>query len=83
MTTSLRKMMTCSAPFSLLSSAASLLGAVESHEGRRAHRRNHYLTPAELLPDPRIDTPWQRLWESQNDRAFVTPMGVDVTTFHN
>ncbi|KAH9919514.1 uncharacterized protein B0H18DRAFT_957472 [Fomitopsis serialis] len=58
------------------------LGALESREGRRAHRRDHYLTRAELLPDPRIDTPWQRLWETQSDRAFITTMGVDVETFH-
>ncbi|KAI0717467.1 hypothetical protein C8Q72DRAFT_764753, partial [Fomitopsis betulina] len=41
-----------------------------------------YLTRAELLPDPRIDTPWQCLWESQNDRTFITTMGIDITMFH-
>ncbi|KAI0726542.1 hypothetical protein C8Q72DRAFT_765923, partial [Fomitopsis betulina] len=41
-----------------------------------------YLTRTELLPDPCIDTPWQRLWESQNNHTFITTMGVDVATFH-
>ncbi|KAF8799597.1 hypothetical protein BYT27DRAFT_7058723, partial [Phlegmacium glaucopus] len=35
----------------------------------------------ELMPNPRVDTPWQRLWASQEDRAFITTMGFDVATF--
>lgn len=62
--------------------AILLLGAAESRERRCAQRRDTYLTRAELMPDPRIDTPWQRLWESQNDRAFITTMGVDKATFY-
>ena len=59
-----------------------LLGALDSRLTRNLRHRQTYLTRPELLPDPRINTPWQRLWESQNDRAFITTMGIDVETFH-
>ena len=47
---------------------------------RQFHRA--YLCRPQLLPNPRVDTPWQRLYASQNDRAFIVTMGVDVYTFH-
>lgn len=50
------------------------------NERRRAHR--YYLTRPDLLPNPRFGTPWQRLYEGQNPRAFVTTMGFDVKTFN-
>ncbi|KAJ8582170.1 hypothetical protein M405DRAFT_922049, partial [Rhizopogon salebrosus TDB-379] len=40
-----------------------------------------YLCRPQLLPNPRVNTPWQALYESQNDRAFITTMGFDVQTF--
>ncbi|KAG2746075.1 hypothetical protein P692DRAFT_201868064 [Suillus brevipes Sb2] len=40
-----------------------------------------YLCRPQLLPNPHINTPWQVLYNSQNDRAFITTMGVDVSTF--
>ncbi|KAG2038413.1 hypothetical protein BDR03DRAFT_861983 [Suillus americanus] len=40
-----------------------------------------YLCRAQLLPDPYCSTLWQLLYESQNDRAFITTMGIDVPTF--
>ncbi|KAG2747612.1 hypothetical protein P692DRAFT_201840533 [Suillus brevipes Sb2] len=40
-----------------------------------------YLCQPQLLPNPRVDTPWQVLYRSQNDRAFITTMGIDVDTF--
>ena len=42
-----------------------------------------YLTRADLLPDPRTDTPWQALYHSQSDCGFITTMGFDVVTFHD
>ncbi|KAI6030451.1 hypothetical protein F5J12DRAFT_924877 [Pisolithus orientalis] len=36
---------------------------------------------AMLLPNPHISTPWQKLYESQDDQAFITTMGFDVETF--
>ncbi|KAI5991706.1 hypothetical protein F5J12DRAFT_786347 [Pisolithus orientalis] len=36
---------------------------------------------AMLLPNPCISTPWQKLYESQDDWAFITTMGFDVETF--
>src|SRR5690348_9832832 len=50
----------------------------------RANQRNPsrlYLTRAQLLPHPRVDTPWQHLYTSHHDRAFITTMGFDVSTF--
>ena len=54
--------------------------------GRQACIDNHhenrlYLTRSQLLPDPRLATPWQVLYDSQSDRAFITTMGFDVQTF--
>ena len=48
-------------------------------EGRRRHRA--YLCRPELIPNPRIGSPWQVLYHSQSDRAFITTMGLDTTTF--
>lgn len=48
-------------------------------EGRRRHRM--YLCRPELIPNPRVGSPWQVLYQSQSDRAFITTMGLDVTTF--
>ena len=51
----------------------------------RSKRRNPnrlYLTRPQLLPSPWICSPWQALYESQSDRAFVTTMGFDVETFN-
>ncbi|CDO68934.1 hypothetical protein BN946_scf185000.g77 [Trametes cinnabarina] len=57
-------------------------GTEESHRARNEARRRRYLTRRELLPNPRKDTPWQQLYASCNDRAFITTMGIDVSTFH-
>ena len=48
-------------------------------EGRRKHRL--YLCRPELVPNPRIGSPWQVLYHSQSDQAFITTMGVDTITF--
>lgn len=48
-------------------------------EGRRRHRL--YLCRPELIPNPRIGSPWQFLYRSQSDRAFITTMGIDTVTF--
>jgi len=55
--------------------------ALNSYQGRKALRQRLYLRRDELLPDPMGETPWQRLYHSRSDRAFITTMGVDVTTF--
>lgn len=59
------------------------LGSDEVRELRRERRRatRQYLTRPELLTNPRLTTPWQKLFESQNDRAFITTMGFDVNAF--
>ncbi|KAG2071761.1 hypothetical protein BDR04DRAFT_1127952 [Suillus decipiens] len=43
--------------------------------------RQLYLCHTQLLPDPHCNTPWQLLYESQNDCAFITTMGIDTQTF--
>lgn len=60
-----------------------LVGAEESHRLRAERRLAHrtYLTRPELLPNPRVATPWQKLYHSQNDRAFITTMGFNVASF--
>ena len=52
-------------------------------------QKNHFRNPSrlylcrpQLLPNPRILTPWTQLYESNNDRAYITTMGFDVATFH-
>jgi hypothetical protein len=40
-----------------------------------------YLCQPQLLPNPRVNTPWQVLHASRSDRAFITTMGFDVDTF--
>jgi hypothetical protein len=51
----------------------------------RRNRRSQtrlYLTRPELLIHPRGRTPWQVLYHSNSDRAFITTMGLDIRTFH-
>jgi hypothetical protein len=60
-----------------------LLGAEQSRS-RRADRRRETrqrLLRIDLLPNPRLDTPWQRIYAGKSDTAFITTMGFDVTTF--
>jgi hypothetical protein len=45
------------------------------------NRTRHYLTRNALLPNPRIDTPWQFLYSSNNDKAYINTMGVDCAVF--
>ena len=58
--------------------------ATHSREAKTARRsaRRFSLLRAHLLPNPRIGTPWQHLYASQSDRAFITTMGFDVATFN-
>ncbi|KAG8723227.1 hypothetical protein FRC09_004209 [Ceratobasidium sp. 395] len=44
-------------------------------------RRAGYLRRRDLMPLPRVDSPWQALLRSEEDRAFITTMSVDVRTF--
>lgn len=62
-----------------------ILGAEEARRLRAEHRQPNrlYLSRPQLLPNPRKDTPWQQLFRSQNDRAFITTMGFDTATFQS
>lgn len=63
--------------------ALLVLGAEHAHSARLNQRANtrFYLCRPELVPNPRFATPWQYLYESCNDRAYITTMGFDVQTF--
>jgi hypothetical protein len=67
-----------------LLAAVLIVGSNEDHawsiENRRPRRQ--YLGRTSLLPNPRIGTPWIRLYDRHEDRAFITTMGVDTSTFH-
>lgn len=64
--------------------AVLIVGSNEDHAwsvGNR-HPRRQYLGRASLLPNPRFGTPWTRLYENHDNRAFITTMGIDTPTFH-
>lgn len=65
-----------------LLSAFVLEGLEETRRVRNEARRRRYLVRRELLPNPKGDTPWQVLYASRSDRAFITTMGLDVATFN-
>jgi len=70
----------------LLASCAMLAiiycATIQTHDMQRQCRKPHclYLLRQELLPNPRDGTVWQQLWKSQENRAFITTMGIDVAT---
>ena len=66
-----------------LLTAVLIVGSNEDHAWSVENRypRRQYLGRTSLLPNPRIGTPWIRLYESHADQAFITTMGVDTSTF--
>ena len=58
-----------------------LVRAHQAGEDCRARRRR-YLLREDLLPNPRETTPWQQLYQTQNDRAYIVTMGFDVNAFN-
>jgi len=67
----------------LLSAAALVVvGAENGCQFRinRRHQTRNYLCHPQLLPNPRLGTPWMALFLSRNDRAYITTMGFDVCT---
>lgn len=67
-----------------LLTVAGLVCGILGNEMQSARRRNPsrlYLTRPQLMPNPRSESPWVRLWAGQEDRAFITTMGFDVRTF--
>lgn len=59
------------------------LGAQEARQWRAERRLAHktYLMRPELMYNRHLDTPWQKLYNTRNGRAFITTMGFDFTTF--
>ena len=47
----------------------------------RRHPSQLSVCRPQLLPNSRKDTPWQVLYQSRSDRAFITTMGFDVDAF--
>ncbi|KIK50231.1 hypothetical protein GYMLUDRAFT_253154 [Collybiopsis luxurians FD-317 M1] len=69
---------------SVLTLAALASGVLEHKIGciRWWSPSHLYLTRAQLMPNPRLESPWICLWRGQDDWAFITTMGFDVATFH-
>ena len=63
--------------------AVLIVGSNEDHVWlvKNCCPRWQYLGWTSLLPNPRIRTPWIRLYENREDWAFITTMGVDTSTF--
>ena len=57
------------------------------HNGRVVQKKEtraltrFYHTRASLPPNPRMGTPWQQLYASKIDRAFILTTGLDHETF--
>ena len=66
-----------------LLTAVLIVGSNEDHAWSVKNRRprRQYLVRRNLLPNPRIGTPWVCLYKSREDRAFITTMGIDSSTF--
>ena len=64
--------------------AVLIVGSNEDHawsvQDRRPRRQ--YLGRMNLLPNPRVGTPWVHLYQNHEDRAFITTMGVDTSAFN-
>ncbi|KZT62719.1 hypothetical protein CALCODRAFT_425918 [Calocera cornea HHB12733] len=65
--------------------SAAFLVLVEEQAAHHTsrHRQPHrsYLTRRDLLQNPRMRTPFQQVLIGKVDRAYITTMGLDVTTF--
>lgn len=66
-----------------LAVALMLAGAEEDRRNRIDRRNDHrgFLTRPDLLPDPRGETPWQKLLAGRSDHAYIVTMGFDVKAF--
>lgn len=67
-----------------LAAAALIIGSNEDHAWaiQNQRPRRQYLGRLNLLPNPQFGTPWKHLYQCHEDRAFITAMGVDTSTFH-
>ena len=63
--------------------ALMIIGVEEPPRLCMEHRHPSQLSVCrpQLLPNSRKDTPWQVLYQSHSDRAFITTMGFDVDAF--
>jgi hypothetical protein len=65
---------------------AAMVAGVDEHEmlrQQRARGNRTYLVRSDLMQNPRIGTPWQRLLANANDRSFIHTMSIDVDTYHH
>ena len=60
-----------------------MIGTEEARIHRAEQRlpSRRYLHRPQLLPSPRVNTPWQVLYDSCDDRAYIMTMGIDCATF--
>ncbi|GLE03372.1 hypothetical protein PINS_up012262 [Pythium insidiosum] len=61
--------------------AAMALGLEGEARFRESVRKPNFLHRSDLLPDPRVGTPWQATYDGRNDQAFILTTGLDVSTF--
>ncbi|KAF8602993.1 hypothetical protein BDV93DRAFT_580586 [Ceratobasidium sp. AG-I] len=52
------------------------------HRIARRERRSGHLVRGNLQPHPRLESAWQSLYKSDDERAFITTMSVDKVTFN-
>jgi len=66
-----------------LLTAVLIVGSNEDHAWlvENRHPRRQYLGRMNLLPNPHVGTPWTHLYENHEDRAFITTMGINTSTF--
>jgi hypothetical protein len=62
-----------------------VLGVIELHRLHTERRKPSrlYLCRPQLTRNPRGATPWQILYRSRNDQAYITTMGFDVAMFNH
>ena len=60
---------------------AIFLLTILGKQQRNAQKTRAYLTRPALLPNPMTVTPWQALYHSRLDKAYIKTMGLDCQVF--
>ncbi|KAB5587351.1 DDE family endonuclease [Ceratobasidium theobromae] len=53
--------------------------ALRRHRIRRYRANLNYLKRAELMPNPRVNSGWQAIYQSRDDRAYIHVLGMPGT----
>jgi hypothetical protein len=60
--------------------AVILIASIQQSTAARKLCRRYFIR-TNLLPNPKLNTPWTHLYDSKSDRAFMTTMGVNTELF--